>query len=159
MAALCIKWRHNQKNFWRPPLINCFRRHWKTGRKLCGNNITHSIHCPKVVNASCAHVANHAAKALAMASMNRAADVQLTARLRQTGLAVVNGQPANRHNQNFNRWSAVRGQCASPCQISLNSVKRLHRYGNLTVSFKMAAVRHLGFVWRVLWTPMTTELE
>jgi len=31
------------------------------------------------------------------------------------------------------------------CKISSKSVKRLQRYGNLTV-FKMAAVRHLGFV-------------
>jgi len=31
------------------------------------------------------------------------------------------------------------------CQISSKSVKRLQRYGDLTV-FKMAAVRHLGFV-------------
>ena len=41
--------------------------------------------------------------------------------------------------------SAVGGQCASSCQISSKSVKRLQRYGDLTV-FKMAAVRHLGFV-------------
>jgi len=37
------------------------------------------------------------------------------------------------------------GECASSCQISSKSVKRLQRYGDLTV-FKMAAVRHLGFV-------------
>jgi len=37
------------------------------------------------------------------------------------------------------------GQCASSCQISSKSAKRLQRYGDLTV-FKMAAVRHLGFV-------------
>jgi len=47
--------------------------------------------------------------------------------------------------QNFNDLSAVEGQCASSCQISSKSVKRLPRYGDLTV-FKMAAVRHLGFV-------------
>jgi len=34
---------------------------------------------------------------------------------------------------------------ASLWQISSKSVKRLQRYGDLTV-FKMAAVRHLGFV-------------
>jgi len=34
------------------------------------------------------------------------------------------------------------GKSASPCQISLKSDKRLHRYGDLTV-FKMDAVRHL----------------
>ena len=45
----------------------------------------------------------------------------------------------------FNGRSAVGGQCASSCQISSKSVKRLQRYGDLTV-FKMAAVRHLGFV-------------
>jgi len=47
--------------------------------------------------------------------------------------------------QNFNGRSAVGGQYASSCQISSKSVKRLQRYGNLTF-FKMAAVRHLGFV-------------
>jgi len=47
--------------------------------------------------------------------------------------------------RNFNDLSAVGGQYASSCQISSKSVKRLHRYGDLTV-FKMAAVRHLGFV-------------
>ena len=47
--------------------------------------------------------------------------------------------------RNFNGLSAVGGQCASSCQISSKSVKRLQRYGDLTV-FKMAAVRHIGFV-------------
>jgi len=46
---------------------------------------------------------------------------------------------------NFNSRSVVRGQYASSCQISSKSVKRLQRYGDLTV-FKMAAVPHLGFV-------------
>ena len=46
--------------------------------------------------------------------------------------------------RNFNELSAVGGQYASSCQISSKSVKRLQRYGDLTV-FKMAAVRHLGF--------------
>ena len=46
---------------------------------------------------------------------------------------------------NFNGRSAVGGQCASTCQSSSKSVKRLEIYGDLTV-FKMAAVRHLGFV-------------
>jgi len=36
-------------------------------------------------------------------------------------------------------------QYVSSCQISSKSVKRLQRYGDLTV-FKMAALRHLGFV-------------
>jgi len=47
--------------------------------------------------------------------------------------------------RNFNGLSTVRGQYASSCQISSKSVKRLQKYGYLTV-FKMAAVRHLGFV-------------
>jgi len=46
---------------------------------------------------------------------------------------------------NFDGISAVGGQCASSCQISSKSGKRLQRYGDLTV-LKMAAVRHLGFV-------------
>jgi len=47
--------------------------------------------------------------------------------------------------RNFNSLSAVGAQCASSCQISSKSVKRLQRYGDLTV-FKMAAVRHLAYV-------------
>ena len=47
--------------------------------------------------------------------------------------------------RNFNDRSAVRGQCASLYQILSKSVKRLQRYGDLTV-FKMAAIRHLEFV-------------
>ena len=47
--------------------------------------------------------------------------------------------------QNLNDLSTVEGQCASSCQISPKSVKLLQRYGDLTV-FKMAAVRHVGFV-------------
>jgi len=47
--------------------------------------------------------------------------------------------------RNFNGLSALGGQYASLCQISSKSVKRLQRYGDLTV-FKMAAVRDLGFV-------------
>ena len=39
-----------------------------------------------------------------------------------------------------------RGQSAPPCQISSKSIKRLRRYGDLTV-FMLAAVRHLGF-WK-----------
>ena len=41
--------------------------------------------------------------------------------------------------RNFNGLSHVLGQSASPCQISSKSVKRLRRYGDLTV-FEMAAV-------------------
>ena len=47
--------------------------------------------------------------------------------------------------RNFNGLSTVGGQYASSCQISSKSVKRLQRYGDLTV-LKMAAVRHLRFV-------------
>jgi len=47
--------------------------------------------------------------------------------------------------RNFNDISFVCGQYAYSCQISSKSVKRLQRYGDLTV-IKMAAVRHLGFV-------------
>jgi len=47
--------------------------------------------------------------------------------------------------QNFNGLSAIGGQYASLCQISSKSVKRLQRYGDLTV-LEMAAIRHLGFV-------------
>jgi len=47
--------------------------------------------------------------------------------------------------RNFNGLSAVGAQNASLCQISSKSVKRLQRYGDLTV-LEMAAVRHLGFV-------------
>jgi len=47
--------------------------------------------------------------------------------------------------RNFNGVSAVEGQYASSRQISSKSVKRLQKYGDLTV-LKMAAVRHLGFV-------------
>ena len=54
--------------------------------------------------------------------------------------------------RNFNGRSAVMGQFASPCQISSKWVKRLPIYGNLTI-FKMAAVRHLGFVGRLLGPP------
>ena len=45
--------------------------------------------------------------------------------------------------RNFNGLSPVGSQSASPCPKSSKSVKRLPRYGDLTV-FKMAAVRHLA---------------
>jgi len=47
--------------------------------------------------------------------------------------------------RNFNGLSAVGGQYASSGQILSKSVKRLQVYRDLTV-FKMAAVRHFGFV-------------
>jgi len=47
--------------------------------------------------------------------------------------------------RNFNGLSAVESQYASSYLISSKSVKRLQRYGDLTV-LRMAAVRHLGFV-------------
>jgi len=50
--------------------------------------------------------------------------------------------------QHFIDRSAVRGQYASLYQILSKSVKRLQRYSDLKVFFKMAAVRHLGFVGR-----------
>ena len=58
--------------------------------------------------------------------------------------------------RNFNGLSAVGGQYASSRQISSKSVKRLQRYGDLTV-FKMAAVRYLGFVRRRLGPPTATS--
>ena len=58
--------------------------------------------------------------------------------------------------RNFNRRSAVGGQYASLYQILSKSVKRLQRYSDLTVFFTMAAVRHLGFVGRLLGPPTTT---
>jgi len=58
--------------------------------------------------------------------------------------------------RNFNDRSAVRVQYGSLYQISSKSVKQLQRYGDLTVFFKMAAVRHLGFVGRLLGPPTMT---
>jgi len=43
------------------------------------------------------------------------------------------------------RLSGAGDQYESLCQISSKSIKRLQRYGDLTV-FKMAAVCHLGFL-------------
>jgi len=57
---------------------------------------------------------------------------------------------------NFNGLFPIEGQSASLCQNSSKSVKRLRRYGDLTFFFKMAAVRHLGFVGRVLGPPTKT---
>ena len=48
--------------------------------------------------------------------------------------------------RNFNGYSAVRGQYASLYQILSKSIKRLQRYSDLTVFFKMAAVRHLDLL-------------
>ena len=59
--------------------------------------------------------------------------------------------------RNFNGRSAVRGQCASLYQILSKSVKQLQRYSDLTVFFKMAAVRHLGFVGRRFGPPTTSS--
>jgi len=58
--------------------------------------------------------------------------------------------------RNFNGQSAVGARLAyaPSCQISSKSVKRLQRYSDLTV-FKMAAVRHLGFLkfkFLTVWT-------
>ena len=49
-----------------------------------------------------------------------------------------------------NDWSAATDQCESACQISSKSVERSQRYGDLSVFFKMAAVRHLEFFGRLL---------
>ena len=44
----------------------------------------------------------------------------------------------------------LEGRDASSCQISSKPVSRLRRYCDFSIFFlKMAAVRHLGFVWRV----------
>jgi len=59
---------------------------------------------------------------------------------------ILNFQKVN----NVNGWSAARGQYASSCQMSSKSVERSQRYVDLTVFFKMAAVRHMGFVGRLL---------
>jgi len=58
--------------------------------------------------------------------------------------------------RNFYGQFPVGGQCASPCQISSKSVEQSQRYGDLTVFFKMAAARHLGFVGRLLGPPTMT---
>ena len=58
--------------------------------------------------------------------------------------------------RNFSGLSPVRGQFASSCKISSKSVNRLRRYGDLMGFFKMAAVRHLGFVGRALGRPTKT---
>jgi len=47
--------------------------------------------------------------------------------------------------KNLNFTSGAGDQHASLCQISSKSVKRLQRYGDLTV-FKMVSLRHLGFL-------------
>ena len=49
--------------------------------------------------------------------------------------------------RNFNGRSAVRVQYASLYQISSKSVKRLQRYGDLTVFFQNGGRRHLGAYW------------
>jgi len=50
----------------------------------------------------------------------------------------------------------AKGQCASSCKISSSSVERLQINGDLTIFFKMAAVRHLGFLGRLLGPPTMT---
>jgi len=53
---------------------------------------------------------------------------------------------------NFTCLAALEGQCASLRQVSRQSVKRS---GDITIFrfFKMATVRHLGFVLRVFGPP------
>jgi len=60
--------------------------------------------------------------------------------------------------RNFNGRSAVTGQYASLYQILSKSVKRLQRYSDLTVFFKMAALRHLGFVGAPIGTTYDDHL-
>jgi len=59
--------------------------------------------------------------------------------------------------RHFNDRSAVGGPYASLHQILSKAVKRSQRYSDLTVFFKMAAVRHLGFVGRRLGPPTTSS--
>ena len=49
-------------------------------------------------------------------------------------------------NYNFNYTSHAGDQCASSRQISSKWVKRFQIQSDLTFFFKMAAVRHRGFV-------------
>ena len=72
---------------------------------------------------------------------NRCGDIAFFVIFKMAAAAILNFKKIG----NFNGLSTVAGQYASSCQISSKSVKRLQRYGDLTV-FKMAAVRHLGFV-------------
>ena len=72
---------------------------------------------------------------------NRCGDIAIFMIFQMVAAAILN----LKKNGNFNGLSAVEGQYASSCQISSKTVKRLQRYGDLTV-LKMAAVRHLGFV-------------
>jgi len=59
--------------------------------------------------------------------------------------------------RNFNVGFAVRCHYAPSCQISSKWIKWLQRYGDLTVFFRMAVVRHLGFVGRILGSPTMTS--
>jgi len=72
---------------------------------------------------------------------NRCGDIAIFVIFKMAAAAKLNFQK----NQNFNGRPAVGGQYASSCQILSKSVKRLQRYGDLTV-LKMVAVCHLGFV-------------
>ena len=72
---------------------------------------------------------------------NRYRDIAIFVIFKMAAAAILNFKKI----RNFNGRSAVGGQYASSCQISSKSVKRLQRYGELTV-FNMAAVRHLGSV-------------
>ena len=51
--------------------------------------------------------------------------------------------------RNFNGRYAVRGPRASSCQISSKSVKRLQRYGDLTVFFQNG--RRLNHLYHIFW--------
>jgi len=66
-------------------------------------------------------------------------------------------QDGNRRHLGFSKIQYVAGQFVSPCQMSPKLVKRLLTCDDLMVLFfEMAAVRHLGFVGRLLGPPEKT---
>ena len=83
--------------------------------------------------------------------LNRCGDIAIFVIFKMAAVAILDFQ----NIRNFNGRSAARCQYASSYQISSKSGKRLPRCGDLTV-FKMAALRHLGFVGRVLGSPAMT---
>jgi len=54
---------------------------------------------------------------------------------------------------NFNGRKCQQGRTASSCQISSKSLEPRPKYSDFSIFFKMAAVRHLGFVMQVLEPP------
>jgi len=53
---------------------------------------------------------------------------------------------------NFISWGVAEGRAASPCQISSKSFNPLQRYSDFSF-LKMAAVRHVRFVWGTFGPP------